>query len=64
MWNLNVNNRKCNEHERTRDHKMHLERIVMCKTAIKIKPPMKPSFLAFKAKKQKMEEGNCRCFII
>lgn len=53
---MNYSNRLCNEYNRIREHKNHLERIVTIKPVIDIKEPSKPSFLIFKAKKEKMEQ--------
>ena len=58
MWNLNYSNNKLNEFERKRDHKGHLERLIFTKKVIDIEEPVKPSFLIFKAKKEKMEQGK------
>jgi hypothetical protein len=64
MWNLSYGNRKCNEYERIREHRMHLERIVTVKPSIDYKEPKKPTFLAERAKKEKMEEGKSYLKII
>jgi hypothetical protein len=37
---------------------MHLERLVTTKAGIDMTKPKKPSFLMFKAKKEKMEQGR------
>lgn len=58
MWNMNYSNRKCNELEKIRDHRLHLERLVTAKTNIDQAEPIKPSFLIFKAKKERMEQGK------
>ena len=39
---------------------MHLERLVTTKPGIDAKEPKKPSFLMFKAKKEKMEQGRLK----
>jgi hypothetical protein len=56
MWNMSFSNRICNEHNKIREHKLHLERIITTKPVIDVKEPIKPSFLQFKAKKEKMEQ--------
>ncbi len=38
-------NRKCNEFDRFQQHKLHLERIVSTKPAVKLETPKKPGFL-------------------
>lgn len=58
MWGVIYSNRQCNEQERLMQHKMHLQRIVDSKPAIKIKEPKKPSFLFRRAKKEAIEHGN------
>lgn len=58
MWHLQINNRKCNEFEKIRSHKMFLEKIYSIKPSIDIKEPKKPSFLIFKAKKEVMAQGK------
>ena len=39
---------------------MHLERLVTTKPGIDAKEPKKTSFLMFKAKKEKMEQGRLK----
>ncbi len=56
MWNTHYSNRRCNEIEKIREHKMHLERLVTTKSALDVKEPLKPAFLVHKAKKEKMEQ--------
>jgi hypothetical protein len=56
MWTTHYSNRRCNEIEKIKEHKMHLERLVTVKTMLDIKEPKKPGFLVFKAKKEKMEQ--------
>ena len=58
MWNTQYANRKCQDFEKIREHKMHLERLVTIKRVIDIKEPNKPGFLVHKAKNEKMTEEN------
>jgi hypothetical protein len=58
MWNTHYSNRRCNELEKIKEHKMHLERIVTVKTMLDMKEPKKPRFLVERSKKEKMEEEN------
>lgn len=55
MWNTHYSNRKCNEIEKIKEHKMHLERIVTVKTTLDMKQPKKPRFLVERSKKEKCE---------
>jgi hypothetical protein len=59
MWGLSYANRKCNEYERIREHRMHLERLITIRPSIDDREPKKPRFLVERAKKEKMEEGRC-----
>lgn len=56
MWNTHYSNKRCNEIEKVKEHKMHLERLVTVKTMLDINEPVKPSFLIHKAKKKALEE--------
>ncbi len=58
MWNRSYSNRKCNELERIREHRMHLERIVTVRSSLDLKEPYKPKFLSERLKKEKIEEGR------
>lgn len=58
MWRTQYANRKCNEYEKIREHKMMLERLVTAKSVINIKEPNKPNFLVHKAKKEQIEMEN------
>jgi hypothetical protein len=62
MWNTSYSNRKCNEIERIKDHRMHLERIVTVRSSLDTTEPYKPKFLGERLKKEKMDEGTF-CFI-
>ncbi len=53
---MHYSNGKCQTYEKIRDHNMHIERILTAKPIIDIKEPSKPSFLVFRAKKEKMEQ--------
>lgn len=57
MWNITISNKKCNEFDKIRDHRLHLERLITSKARLDQTTPNKPSFLMYKAKKLKMEEG-------
>lgn len=48
MWNLTYTNRVCNEHERFRDHRTHVNKLLVVKSHIDTKSPYKPLFLANK----------------
>ena len=56
MWNLHYSNRKCNEIEKIKDHKRHLERIVTVKPMLDVKAPVKPGFLTKRSKKEATEK--------
>jgi len=56
MWNTQYSNSRCNEINKIKEHKMHLERLVTAKSTLDVKEPMKPTFLIHNAKKEKMEE--------
>ena len=45
MWNLAYANRVCNEHERFREHRTHINKLLMTKTFLDIESPYKPQFL-------------------
>jgi hypothetical protein len=60
MWNVQFSNGKCNEINKIKEHKLHLERIVTAKTMLDVKEPVKPLFLASRAKKEKMDEDRQR----
>ena len=51
MWNLTFNNRVCNEHERFRDHRTHVNKLLVTKSWLDTKTPYKPGFLNCKAGK-------------
>jgi len=55
MWNTHYSNRRCNEIEKIREHKMHLERLVTAKPILDVKEPHKPMFLVQRAKKEATE---------
>ena len=55
MWNTYYSNRKCNEIEKIKDHKRHLERIITVKPMLDVKEPMKPRFLTLNAKKEAVD---------
>jgi len=48
MWNLTYTNRVCNEHERLRDHKTHVNKLLVVKTCLDNSKPYKPLFLSNK----------------
>jgi hypothetical protein len=58
MWNKAYSNRKCNELERIKDHRMHLERIITIRSSLDIAEPHQPKFLKERLKKEKMDEGS------
>lgn len=45
MWNLTYLNRVCNEHEKFRDHKKHVNNLIAVKSTINNATPYKPLFL-------------------
>ena len=59
MWNLSYANKKCNEFERMREHRTHLERIVTSKHNINTTEPKRPQFLTTRLKKEAIEQGIC-----
>jgi hypothetical protein len=59
MWALQYANRKCDQHERFRDHRMFLQRIITKKPVVNNRDePLKPLFLSNRAKKGQMEAGK------
>ena len=48
MWNLTYTNRVCNEHERFRDHRTHVNKLLMVRTHVETKSPYVPLFLSNK----------------
>lgn len=55
MWNLTYTNRVCNEHERLRDHKTHVNKLLVVKTHLDNTTPYKPLFLSSKSNKTQNE---------
>lgn len=55
MWNLTYTNRVCNEHERFRDHRTHVNKLLVSKSWLDTKTPYKPLFLSSKANKTQNE---------
>ena len=55
MWNLTYTNRVCNEHERFREHKTHLNKLLVAKTYLDLKTPYKPMFLNNKSNQTQNE---------
>ena len=55
MWNFQFSNRRCNEIEKIKEHKMHLERLVTAKPILDVKEPHKPGFLVHRSKKEAIE---------
>lgn len=48
MWNMTYLNRICNEHDRFRDHKKHLNNVISVRSNIDNSTPYKPLFLVNK----------------
>ena len=56
MWNTKYSNRIVNFHNKIREQRLHLERLVTIKPMIDISEPYKPSFLKNHLKKKEEEE--------
>lgn len=56
MWNTLYANRIVNFHNKIKEQRLHLERLVTMKPVIDIAEPYKPSFLKTRLKKEQMEE--------
>lgn len=55
MWNLTYTNRVCNEHERFKDHKVHVNKLLVVNSYLDTKPPYKPLFLVNKCNRTQNE---------
>ncbi len=56
MWNSQFSNSRCNEMEKIKEQKMHLERLITSKSTMSMEEPMKPSFLYTRSKKEQIEK--------
>lgn len=56
MWNTRYSNRIVNFHNKIREQRLHLERLVTIKPMVDIKEPYQPAFLKKNLKKKEMEE--------
>jgi hypothetical protein len=55
MWNLTYCNRVCNQYERFRDHKTHVNKLLTIKSSIDTNTPYKPLFLVNKCNRTQNE---------